>query len=400
MKIIHTGDWHIGKIVNEFSMIEDQKFILEKLIELLEEERPDALIIAGDLYDRSIPPVEAVELLDNVFNKILLDLNIPILAIAGNHDSAERLSFGSKILNRNGLHIAGNFDKEVKKVTLEDRNTIVNFYLLPYSDPREIKHILQDEEISTHDLAMKKIIDKIKETLKKEEKNILIAHGYVSFMKELALESTKEDPHRLGELETSDSERPLSIGGTDLISGEYFNCFDYTALGHLHSPQKVGSDSIRYSGSLLKYSFSETKHKKGVTLVNIDEKGEVTVALKELTPKRDMRIIKGPLNELINPEVYKNTNTEDYIYAVLTDEGELIDPISKLRAVYPNIMGLHKETSIEKIESKTSASLGHENKSKLELFKEFYNSMSGKELTDEKLGIVKEVIESVEKEVT
>lgn len=398
MKIIHTGDWHIGKIVNEFSMIDDQNFILEQLIKIIEEEKPDALIIAGDLYDRSIPPVEAVELLDKVFTKILLDLKTPILAIGGNHDSGERLSFASSILIKNGLYIAGVFDKEIKKVTLHDEFGAINFHLVPYSDPREVRSIFKDDEITTHDGAMEKIIQKIKEHINENEKNVMIAHGYVTFIKDKETEPVEEKNMRAG-LKISDSERPLSIGGTDLISGEYFNLFSYTALGHLHGAQRVGSDKIRYSGSILKYSFSETNHKKGVTIVNIDEFGEVSVELKELIPKRDMRIIKGPLNELINPKVYGEENVEDYVYAILTDEGELVDPISKLRAVYPNIMGLNRETIEKRGESKTAASSGYENKSKLQLFEEFYGAISGKKLTKEKINIVKEVIEEVEREV-
>jgi DNA repair protein SbcD/Mre11 len=396
MKIIHTGDWHIGKIVNEFSMIEDQRFILQQLIKVIEEEKPHALVIAGDLYDRSIPPVEAVELLDEVFNKILLELKVPVLAIAGNHDSAERLSFGSRILTNNGLHIAGVFDGEVKKVALEDENGEVCFYLLPYCDPREIKHILQDEEICNHDVAMKKVTDKIKAAKKQGEKSVLVAHGYVTFMKEIAADGESQGI-RAG-LQVSASERPLSIGGTDLISGEHFEGFTYTALGHLHGPQRVGSDRIRYSGSLLKYSFSETKHNKGVTIVEIDDKGEVSINHRELIPRRDMRLIKGPLAELISPKVYSKENIEDYIYAVLTDEDELIDPISKLRAVYPNIMGLHREDNSSRENSRTSASTGYKDKSKLQLFEEFYKSIMGKELTEEKQNIVKDVIESVDKE--
>jgi exonuclease SbcD len=396
MKIIHTGDWHIGKIVNEFSMIEDQRFILEQLIKVIEEEKPHALVIAGDLYDRSIPPVEAVELLDQVFSKILLELKTPILAIAGNHDSAERLSFGSRIFTNNGLHIAGVFEGEVKKVVLKDENGEVCFYLLPYGDPREIKHILQDEEICNHDAAMKKVTDKIKAAKNQGEKSVLVAHGYVTFMKEIATDKEAEGI-RAG-LQVSDSERPLSIGGTDLIRGEHFEGFNYTALGHLHGPQRIGSDKIRYSGSLLKYSFSETKHKKGVTIVEINKDGEVSINHRELIPRRDMRLIKGPLAELICPEVYSKENVEDYIYAVLTDEDELIDPISKLRAIYPNIMGLHREDNSTRENSRTSASTGYKDKSKLQLFEEFYKSIMGKELTEEKLNIVKDVIDSVDKE--
>ena len=401
MKIIHSGDWHIGKIINEFSMLEDQEFILNQFIKIIEAERPHALVIAGDLYDRSIPSVEAVELLDKTFNSILLDLKIPIMAIAGNHDSAERLSFGSKILNKNGLFLAGVFEKKIKKVVLSDDDGPVNFYLVPYADPRVIRHILDDDESLNHDMAMKKVIEIIKDDMNRDEKNIMVAHGYVTLMSnKLGVGDTPGDDEMLGEaLKTSDSERPLSIGGTDLINGEYFNCFNYTALGHLHGPQKVGSDKIRYSGSILKYSFSETNHKKGITIVDIDDKGEVTTRFKELIPKRDMRIIKGPLSELIDPKIYSRTNVEDYICAILTDEGELIDPISKLRAVYPNIMELSRDDIRVKEDSKTSASFGYANKSKLQLFEEFYKSISGKEITHEKLQIINEVIQEVDKDV-
>lgn len=395
MKIIHTGDWHIGKIVNEFSMIEDQRYILEQLLNIIKEERPNALVIAGDLYDRSIPPVEAIELLDEIFSKILLEYNTPILAIAGNHDSAERLSFGSRIFTSNGLHIAGVFDKDTKKVVLEDEYGQVCFYLVPYEDPKSVRHIYEDDEIVCHDDAMKKIVEKINASRSDAERSILVAHGYVTFMKEAEVEIDQEGT-RAG-LDISDSERPLSIGGTDLISGKHFEGFSYTALGHLHGPQKVGSDRIRYSGSLLKYSFSETKHRKGVTIVEIDKAGEMSVNHRELTPRRDMRLIKGPLAELISKEVYSKENVEDYIYAILTDEEELIDPISKLRAVYPNIMGLHREDKAVRENVKTSASRGYKDKSKLELFEEFYKSISGKDLTEEKLGLLKNVIEDVEK---
>ncbi|NOH15341.1 exonuclease SbcCD subunit D [Clostridium cochlearium] len=391
MKLIHTGDWHIGKIVNEFSMIEDQKIVLKQLINIIEEEKPNALIIAGDLYDRSIPPVEAVELLDEVFSKILLELKVPILAIAGNHDSPERVGFGSRIFTENGLHIAGSFDKEkkkIKKVVLKSDNENFNFYLLPYCDPKEIKHVFKDDKIFNNDDAMRVLIDNIKTDLNQDEKNILITHAYANFIKNNE------------ELELSESERPLSIGGTDLVNAEYFSGFTYTALGHLHKPQKVRDNKIRYSGSLLKYSFSEVNHKKGVTIVNIDKNGEIDIDFREFNPKRDMRIIKGPLEQLISPEVYKDTNTEDYIYAILTDKGELVDPIAKLRAVYPNVMGLSREEEVKREDSKTSAGQGYKNKTKLELFKEFYNSMTGKELEKESLKIITNVIEKIEKEVS
>jgi exonuclease SbcD len=244
---------------------------------------------------------------------------------------------------------------------------------------------------------MKKIVDNIRKSIKEDERNILVAHGYVSFMRNDEVAAEQNDEYTRAGLQTCESERPLSIGGTDLISSEHFSCFNYTALGHLHGPQRVGSDNIRYSGSLLKYSFSEKDHKKGVTIVELDEKGNAFVRHRELSPKREMRVIKGSLNHLISPEVYLTENVEDYIYAILTDDEELIDPISKLRAVYPNIMGLQREDRNEKEESRTSASSGYKSKSKLQLFQEFYKSILGKELINEKLDLVKGIIESVER---
>lgn len=385
MKIIHTGDWHIGKIVNEFSMLEEQKNILGQLISAIEAEKPDALIIAGDIYDRSIPPVEAVELVDEVFNRVLLEYKVPILAISGNHDSAERLSFASRILTNNGLYITGVFDGNIKSVKLQDDFGPVNFYMLPYVDPRNIRHLYDDSSITTHDGAMKKLVENIERTLVSEERNVMITHGYITYMGQ--------------QLETSESERPLSIGGTDFVNSAYFNLFNYTALGHLHAPQRVGADNIRYSGSLLKYSFSEVNQRKGITIVDIDNNGNSTVNIIELKPKRDMRIIKGPLNELISPEVYKNTNTEDYIYAILTDKGELIDPISKLRSVYPNIMGLAKESTVVGENSKTAASDGYKSKSRLALFEEFFESIQGEPLGQEAQSVMEKIIGEVEKEV-
>ncbi len=385
MKIIHTGDWHIGKIVNEFSMLEEQKHVLEQLITIVEREKPDAIIIAGDVYDRSIPPVEAVELVDEVFNRLLLDLKIPILLIAGNHDSAERLSFASKILTNNGLHIVGGFNGNIHCTMLQDEFGTVNFYMVPYVDPRNVRHIFDDNKISTHDDAMKKIIERIGQTIKQDERNVMITHGYITQI------------GRSAEL-ISESERPLSIGGTEFVSSDYFNIFNYTALGHLHAPQKAGAESIRYSGSILKYSLSEVNQRKGINIVEIDKTGNAKITFNPLIPKRDMRIIKGPINELINPEVYKSANTEDYVHAVLTDKGELIDPISKLRTVYPNIMGLSKELASQREENSTSAAEGYKSKSKLELFKEFYGAMQGETLGTEQTEIMSRIIGEVDRE--
>lgn len=388
MKIIHTGDWHIGKIVNEFSMIEDQKFYFDRLIELLEEERPDAFIIAGDIYDRSVPPAEAVELLDNVLSKIILELNIPVLAISGNHDSPERLSFGSKLLKDKGLYIEGTFKKEIRKVTIKDEFGNVNFYLLPFVDPAKVRLIYKNDEIRTYDDAMKFLVNELEKDINKDERNVLITHGYVTF--------NMEDKENKGDLELSDSERPLSIGGTDLIDGRNFDLFNYVALGHLHRPQKVGGNRIRYSGSLLKYSVSECEQNKSISIITLDEKGEVEVELRKLQVLRDMRVVEGPLEKLIDRDTHKGENLNDYIFANLTDEGEVIDAISKLRAVFPNVMGLKMVNSREKnVDSKTSAGNNFRDKSESELFTDFYLSIKGKEMDQERIEVLNKVLEEI-----
>ncbi len=384
MKILHTADWHIGKVVNQVHMTKDQEYILDQLIELIQEEKPDVMIIAGDLYDRGVPPVEAVQLLDRTFCRILKELKTPIITIAGNHDSADRLSFASEILKHTGLHIGGRLHHSIEKVVLQDDHGPVNFYIIPYGDPAEIRHLFGREEVKVHDDGMRVIIESIEAQINTAERNIAVAHGYV-----MGTEG----------LDTCESERPLAIGGTESIRVDYFKKFNYTALGHLHSSQKVQTDRVRYSGSLLKYSFSEVKHKKGVTMVTMDQEGQIKVEQKELKSRRDMRIIKGELNKLLDPAVYQDTNTEDYLHVVLTDEGELMDPISKLRAVYPNVLSLELESKTKRdINARTSAGEGYKQKTKVELFYDFYCNITGKEFTQEKKNITAQAIEVVEQE--
>lgn len=397
MKIIHTADWHIGKIVNEFSMIKDQEYVLNKLIKLISDEKPDVLVIAGDIYDRSIPPVEAVELLNDVFNKILIDNKVKIIAISGNHDSGERVSFGSYILEKQGIYIEGIMKEQVKKVTLEDKEGKVNFYLVPYADPAIIRKLYSNPEIKTHNDAMKEIVKNIEKDMDFNSRNIIVAHGYVTSKDIDSIDKNEENKYELADLETSDSERPLSIGGTDLINGEIFKNFDYVALGHLHGRQRVGSDKIRYSGSLMKYSFSEINHKNGVTIIEIDGNKNLSVRLEELPALHNMRIIKGPLDELIK-EANGQLDNDDYIQAILTDEGEIIDPIGKLRTVYHNIMLLKREERKVIDGSNTAAGLGYKTKSKFELFKEYYDRLGSGEFSEEKEEIIKEVINEVMKE--
>lgn len=395
MKIFHTADWHIGKVINEFSMIDNQIYILGELYKMMEDERPDALIIAGDIYDRSIAPVEAIETLNNFLDNVVNNLGIKILAISGNHDSSERIEFGNSIFEKQGLYMEGTFKGEVKKVALADKYGNVNFYLLPYVHPAVVRREYDDNNIRNYNDAMEAVMNKISKTFNKTERNILITHGYVTMKRTEAINSDVEDKHEITEIEESDSERPLSIGGTDLIDGNLFNMFNYTALGHLHGQQIVGSNKIRYSGSLLKYSFSEVNHKKGVDIIIIDDNGNVQAEHRELKSKRDMRIIKGPLEELIKAGYDEIEGREDYIEAVLTDKGELIDPIQKLREVYPNVM-LIRRSENDRSEFLEEVAAGKiENKSHIKLFEEYYNKVWGEEFTEEKYNAVNNVIEEL-----
>ncbi|WP_373600351.1 exonuclease SbcCD subunit D [Paraclostridium bifermentans] len=394
MKIIHTSDWHIGKIVNEFSMIEDQKYILNKLINLIEEEKPQVLIIAGDVYDRSIPPVEAVELLNETLSKLIIDKNIKVLAISGNHDGGERLSFGSKILEKQGLYIAGRDDEIYRHVVINENGKNINFYLVPYKDPALTKKLLENKDIKSHNDAMIAVIEKIKENINKDEVNVLVGHGYVTMKREDAIKCI-EDKYEVADLQTSESERPLSIGGTDLIDGNIFDDFDYVALGHLHGRQRIGREEMRYSGSLLKYSFSEVNQKKGVYILDVDENKNIDIDFKQLQPIRDLRVIKGNIEDIVNEGRELKEGKNDYIQAILTDDGELINPMEKLRSVYPNTMLITRERKRTYSEDKTSAKGEYKSKSKLDLFKEFYEDLGSGEYTKDKEEVLIQTINHV-----
>ena len=389
MKIIHTSDWHIGKIVNEYSMIDDQKYILNKLIELIDEENADVLMIAGDVYDRSIPPVEAVELLNETLSSLVIDRNVYVLVISGNHDSGERLSFGNKILEKQGLYIAGSDEELYRKVVLCENNKNINFYLVPYKDPALTKKLLDNKEIRSHNDAMIAVIDKIKEDLN-------IGHGYVTMKREEAID-VSDHKYEAAELETSESERPLSIGGTDLIDGNIFKDFDYVALGHLHGRQKIGRETMRYSGSLLKYSFSEVKQKKSVAVLDLKDK-DINIELRELNPFRDLRIIKGNIEDLICEGRDVEEGKEDYIQAILTDDGELMNPMEKLKAVYPNTMLITRERKRNVSEDGAVAKGEFRKKSKIDLFKDFYEAYGSGDYTDKKENVLIDTIKDVLKE--
>ena len=381
MKIFHTADWHIGKLVNAVHMTDDQAVVLEQLCEMIREHRPDAVVIAGDLYDRSVPPVEAVELLDRTLHTIVHDLGTPVIALAGNHDSSERLGFASALLSERGLHMSGILAREIKPVVISDAHGPVHVYPIPYADTPVVRALYDDESIKTADEAMRRILSSITSRMEAGVRSVAVAHGYVV---------------KNGELpETSESERPLSMGGTESIDASLFEPFSYTALGHLHSPQRAGYDRVRYAGSLLKYSFSEVRQKKGVTVVDISADGSVETSFLEFRPRRDMRIIEGELSELISPKTVSSGNAEDYVYAVLTDKGELLDPMARLRSVYPNVLGMEREARAAGAGS--SASAGFRGRTAIGLFEDFAAAMTGEACSAEFIEGMKPIIEAAEK---
>jgi len=385
MKIFHMGDWHIGKLVNGFYMTEDQEYVLNEVIKVIEAEKPDLLIIAGDLYDRAIPPIQAVELLDRILGKIILDLKIKVIAISGNHDSKERLEFGSSMLKSTGLYISGILKTKVEKVTLKDEFGNVNFYPIPFADVPVVRELYNDENIKTPNDAMKKIIGEINKNINLNERNIAIAHGYV----------TKMSNGEFDELEESESEKPISIGGSDFIDYSLFKDFHYTALGHLHGPQKVGVEKIRYSGSLMKYSFSEVNQKKGITIFEIDKEGNIEYKIHEIKPKRDFRVIEDYLENILKKYKSEIENREDYIKVVLKDDGEILDPMGKLRGIYPNIMELTRKTkAYENLDKNKVANI--KEKSKQKLFNDFYINVMDEEASIEENEIIERTLELIE----
>ncbi|MCA9766796.1 MAG: exonuclease SbcCD subunit D [Carnobacterium sp.] len=368
MRILHTADWHIGKIVNEVSMLEDQAFFLEQLIEKLKSLDVDVLIMAGDLYDRALPPKEAVTLVNTVLTRLIKEINIPVLIIAGNHDSNERVEYGASLFESSNLYIEGTVKEETRKVRIQD----TNFYLLPFADHAYIRELLKDDSIKNLEDATRAQINKIKETMNKEETNIIIAHGFVI--------NISEDS-----FETTDSERPLSIGTAEYVNVEMFEDFDYVALGHLHKPQKVKHDRIRYSGSILKYSKSETKQKKQVSLVTV-EKGSVEIEPIYLNPLHDMRVVKGSFEDLMTQK------SDDYVFFELLDETFIMDAMNQLRRRFPNAMGLDYVTKKNDNPVYQTSSQKSLKETPLEdLFSKFYQQVKQKELAADQ----KEIVESI-----
>ncbi|WP_101844034.1 exonuclease SbcCD subunit D [Halobacillus sp. Marseille-P3879] len=376
MKILHTADWHLGKIVNNVYMTEDQAFMLNELIEIVKEEQPDVIIIAGDLYDRSIPPKQAVELLNDTLTTLINDIQIPVLAITGNHDSPDRMEFGARLFRKQGLYLQTKLYKEHHPVTIYDKEGPVHFHLIPYVEPAEAAYIFEDDSIKSHQQAAEKLIDHIESNYDMNERHVWVGHSFIA-----------------GGMESESEERLSMVGGTPYIDAALFKNFDYVALGHLHQAQRILKETIRYSGSILKYSFSEAKHQKSVTLVNLNG-NECTIKKIPLRPKRDFEIIEGYFSELLEGKLA--ANNESYLHIRLLDDGTILDPMGKLRKVYPNI--LHLERAALSQQNKPADFDQVKSRQKLEpldLFKAFYEEIKNDQLPDKRKTMVESAIEDL-----
>ncbi|KOS71528.1 DNA repair exonuclease [Lysinibacillus contaminans] len=360
MKIFHTADWHLGKLVQGVYMTEDQHYILHQFMQAIDEEKPDAIIVAGDLYDRSMPPVEAVNLLNDTFAEIVLEKKIPVLAIAGNHDSAGRLNFGSRLMRKSGLHMAGQFTKDHAPIVLSDEFGDVHFHLVPFAEPAAVRTILADDTIQSHQDAMKKIIAHIEETMDTSKRNVFIGHAFVT-------KYGKEEEN------TSDSERPLSIGGSECVDAALFEHFNYTALGHLHKAHFVLNETIRYAGSPLKYSLSEHLHEKGFLIVELDAEGQVTVEKRKLIPRRNLRVVEGLMDDLL-----QLTPSEDYVFVRLTDDTPVSSPMERIRTVFPHALHIERMAAHADLSPEIQA-IETEKVEDIDLFRVFYEDMVGEQ---------------------
>lgn len=376
MKFVHLSDLHLGKRVNGYSMIEDQKYILLKILNVIDEQKAEAVVIAGDVYDKPIPPTEAVQLFDDFLFR-LVERNLQILVISGNHDSPERIAFGSRFMDKSGVHMSQVYNGKNDLVELNDKYGKVNFYMLPFVKPSNVRRFFEDEEINTYTDAVRVAVSHM--NVNKKARNVIITHQFVTGA------------------QRSESET-IAVGGTDNVDSYVFDDFDYVALGHIHGPQNVGKNTVRYCGTPLKYSFSEISHNKSVTVVEMKEKGNVKVSTVELTPKLDMREIKGTYEELTFKKNYENTNTEDYLHIILTDEEDVADAVAKLRCVYPNLMKLDYDNTRTRNSLALTQAEETEKKSDTELLSEFFEKQNGKPLSDEQLEYAANLFEQIKEE--
>lgn len=374
---MHLADLHLGKRVNGFSMMEDQEYILNRILEIMEEEQPDGLLIAGDVYDKTIPPAEAVRLMDDFLTAVAAK-HVPVFLISGNHDSAERVAFGHQLMQGSGIWISPVYDGTIRHRTLEDRWGEVNIYLVPFLRPSVVRSFFPDVEIEDYTDALRTIIEDLQ--VDTSRRNVVLAHQFVTAAGALP--------------ETCDSEQ-LSVGGLDRVDGSVFSPFDYTALGHLHGPQRVGSETIRYAGSPLKYSFSELHQKKSVTVVELQAKGETEIRQIPLQPRREMIELRGTFEEILEEARKKGEPQTDYYHMILTDETDVVDALSRLREYYPNIMLLDYDNRRTRSQKEVEQLDRVEERTPGELFAALYEQQNGQEMDSDRKEYLDELIREI-----
>jgi exonuclease SbcD len=374
MKLVHLSDLHIGKRVNEISMIEDQEYILQQIIRIIDEEKPAAVLICGDVYDKSVPSAEAVTLFDDFLYR-LAKRDTQVLIISGNHDSPERLAFGNRLMEHAGIHISNVYDGNVQSVTLTDESGDVHFWLLPFIKPAHVKRYFPDDGIESYTDAVRVAVEKM--GIDAAQRNVLLTHQFVTGAA------------------TCESEE-LSVGGSDNVDASVFESFDYVALGHIHGQQNIGgSNRIRYCGTPLKYSFSEEHHHKSVTIVELGAKGELQLQLRPLIPRHDMRTIRGTFVELTDKAFYEGTAKDDYLHVTLTDEEDVAEALGKLRVIYPNIMKLSYDNTRTRTNRIIDGAEDVQRKSPLQLFEELYEQQNNQPMSDEQRAFTQELIETI-----
>lgn len=375
IKLIHTADWHLGRVLHNESLLNEQAHVLEQILAYIQAHQVDGLLVAGDIYDRSIPPAEAIALLSRFIN-LLNELRVPIIMITGNHDGAERLSFAAKQLQESGVHILGDLNQVSVPVVLQNADVHINIYGIPYANPESVRDVFKCD-VKTFDEAHTYLVNQVKASYDVHANNLLMSHCFVDGA------------------DTSESEKTLSIGGSDRVSFEPMLDFDYVALGHLHSPQKRGAQHIRYSGSILKYSFSEHQQKKGVTLLEFNQTGLVSHQHLTLTPQKELRVLEGLLDDVL-AQGKTDPHSKDYVMVRLTDQTALLDPLSRLRVVYPNVLHIEKTLltqSIGKTANRETLQRGEEH-----MIQDFFKESTGHLMSDEQIAIIQATLNTLQKQ--
>lgn len=377
MKLIHLSDLHLGKRVNDFPMLEDQAYILDRILEIIDAEQPEAVLIAGDVYDKTIPSSEAVALLDDFLVK-LADRSLAVLLISGNHDSPERLAFANRLMEGRGVYIAPVYHGEVTPVTLEDVHGLVDFWLLPFLKPVHLRRFFPEEGVESYTDAMACAIRHM--PLDPTRRNVLVTHQFVTGA------------------ERCESEE-VSVGGADNVDASVFAPFDYVALGHLHGPQSIGEERVRYCGTPLKYSFSEVRHQKSVTVIELEEKGMLNLRAVPLTPKRDMVELRGGFAQISSPAFYEQVDRDAYVRVILTDENDIYGAMGQLRSIYPNLMRLDYDNPRTR-SGTAELEEADVKRNPLELFEEFYQQQNHQPMSEEQRGYLAELLEAIQEERT